>query len=199
MEPHDDGVPRPYLPLYTTFPRAGVYDIEAEHAGTRMTSQVQVYPVDEVDQPLVGSELPAAQAATPDRTFDVDPISTPAPQCPLHDVNLADVVEIVTWPGFWKMARTYWRSGCSEIVGSISKELFVRRARAYVPDVKARDVVPAPAGVRAQAISRAGALVDDFVLTRRGPIVAVRNAPSQAATSFLAIAEHVCRYVTADH
>lgn len=92
VEPHDDGVPRPYLPLYTTFPRAGVYDIEAEHAGTRMTSQVQVYPVDEVDQPLVGSELPAAQTATPDRTFDVDPICTLAPQCPLHDVNLADVV-----------------------------------------------------------------------------------------------------------
>jgi L-2-hydroxyglutarate oxidase LhgO len=115
-----------------------------------------------------------------------------------RDVNLADVVEIVTWPGFWKMARTYWRSGCSEIVGSISKELFVRRARAYVPDVTARDVVPAPAGVRAQAISRAGALVDDFVLTRRGPIVAVRNAPSPAATSSLAIAEHICRYVTAD-
>ena len=115
-----------------------------------------------------------------------------------RDVNLADVAEIVTWPGFWRMARKYWRSGCSEIVGSISKELFVRRARAYVPDVTARDVVPAPAGVRAQAISRAGALVDDFVLTRRGPIVAVRNAPSPAATSSLAIAEHICEDVTAD-
>ena len=115
-----------------------------------------------------------------------------------RDVNLADVADIVTWPGFWRMAQKYWRSGFSEIVGSISKTLFVRRARAYVPDVTARDVVPAPAGVRAQAISRAGALVDDFVLTRRGPIVAVRNAPSPAATSSLAIAEHICRDVTSD-
>lgn len=115
-----------------------------------------------------------------------------------RDVNLADVADIVTWPGFWRMAKKYWRLGFSEIVGSISKELFVRRARAYLPEVTARDVVPAPAGVRAQAISRAGALVDDFVLTRRGPIVAVRNAPSPAATSSLAIAEHICELVTAE-
>ena len=115
-----------------------------------------------------------------------------------RDLNLADVADIVTWPGFWRMARKYWRSGCSEVAGSISKQLFVRRARAYVPDVTARDVVPAPAGVRAQAISRDGALVDEFVLTRRGPIVAIRNAPSPAATSSLAIAEHICRDRTAE-
>ena len=68
----------------------------------------------------------------------------------------------------------------------------MKSARAYVPEVTVRDVVPAPAGVRAQAVDRRGNLVDDFALTRRGSIVAVRNAPSPAATSSLAIAEHIC-------
>jgi L-2-hydroxyglutarate oxidase LhgO len=109
-----------------------------------------------------------------------------------RDVNATDVAEIVTWPGFWRVALRYWRTGVSEIIGSVSREAFVKLARAYVPDVTARDVVPAPAGVRAQAVDRRGNLVDDFALTRSGAIVAVRNAPSPAATSSLAIAEHIC-------
>jgi L-2-hydroxyglutarate oxidase LhgO len=109
-----------------------------------------------------------------------------------RDVNAADVAEIVAWPGFWRVALRYWRTGISEIIGSVSKEAFVKLARAYVPDVTVRDVVPAPAGVRAQAVDRRGNLVDDFALTRSGSIVAVRNAPSPAATSSLAIAEHIC-------
>ena len=114
-----------------------------------------------------------------------------------RDINLGDVADIVGWPGFWRAARRYWRSGLSEIIGSLSKEVFVRRARAYVPDVTARDVVPAPAGVRAQAVDRQGALVDDFALTRHGAIDAVRNAPSPAATSSLAIAEYICTQLLA--
>jgi L-2-hydroxyglutarate oxidase LhgO len=109
-----------------------------------------------------------------------------------RDVNAADVAEIVAWPGFWRVALRYWRTGISEIIGSVSKEAFVKLARAYVPEVTADDVVPAPAGVRAQAVDRRGNLVDDFALTRSGSIVAVRNAPSPAATSSLAIAEHIC-------
>lgn len=92
VEPRGDGVPRPYLPLYTTFPRPGIYDITAEHDGDAMSTAVQVHPVADVDQPLVGSPLPSSDTSTPERSFDVDPICTLAPQCPLHDVNLADVV-----------------------------------------------------------------------------------------------------------
>jgi L-2-hydroxyglutarate oxidase LhgO len=109
-----------------------------------------------------------------------------------RDVNLHDLADIVGWPGFWRVAARYWRTALSEIAGSLSKGWFVSLASRYVPELTADDVVPAPAGVRAQAVDRAGNLVDDFALERRGSIVAVRNAPSPAATSSLAIAEYVC-------
>jgi L-2-hydroxyglutarate oxidase LhgO len=108
------------------------------------------------------------------------------------DFNARDVGELLGWPGFWRVAGKYWRVALAEIAGSVSKGWFVSLARKYVPDVTARDVVPAPAGVRAQAVDRSGTLVDDFSLTRSGAILAVRNAPSPAATSSLAIAEHIC-------
>ena len=109
-----------------------------------------------------------------------------------RDISPPDVADILGWPGFWRVARRYWSTGVAEIAGSLSKEYFISLARAYVPEVTARDVVPAPAGVRAQAVDRMGNLVDDFALTRSGAVVAVRNAPSPAATSSLAIAEHIC-------
>lgn len=108
------------------------------------------------------------------------------------DFNARDVGEMLGWPGFWRIAGRYWRVALAEIAGSVSKAWFVSLARKYVPDVTTRDVVPAPAGVRAQAVDRRGTLVDDFSLTRSGAIFAVRNAPSPAATSSLAIAEHIC-------
>jgi L-2-hydroxyglutarate oxidase LhgO len=77
------------------------------------------------------------------------------------------------------------------LAGSASRRLFVRRAQRYVPALTAADVVPAHAGVRAQAVDRDGGLVDDFRIHHVGAVTAVRNAPSPAATSSLAIAEHV--------
>ena len=106
--------------------------------------------------------------------------------------DLRDIADMVTWPGCWRAARTYWRSGLSEVLSSVSKSAIVRRAQAYVPEVAIQDLVPAPAGVRAQAIDRNGTLVDDFTVTRHGSVIAVRNAPSPAATSSLAIAKHIC-------
>jgi L-2-hydroxyglutarate oxidase LhgO len=75
--------------------------------------------------------------------------------------------------------------------GSVSRRAYVAEARTYVPDLTPSDVVRAPAGVRAQAVDPDGSLVDDFRITRVGVVTAVRNAPSPAATSSLAIAEHV--------
>lgn len=92
VEVHDDGVPRPYLPLMVTFPRPGLYDIEAEVAGEVLASQVQVLTPDRVEQPQVGAALPPAETATPGRSFEVDPICTATPQCPFHEVNLSDVI-----------------------------------------------------------------------------------------------------------
>ncbi len=106
-------------------------------------------------------------------------------------VSLGDLREALVWPGFRRFARQHWRTGALETAGSLSRRMFVAAARRYVPELTAADVVPGPRGVRAQALGRDGELVDDFRMTRRGNVLAVRNAPSPAATSSLAIAEHV--------
>jgi L-2-hydroxyglutarate oxidase LhgO len=109
-----------------------------------------------------------------------------------RDVSPADVRDILAWPGFRRLARRHWRTGASELYGSLSRRAFVARARSFIPELRPDDVVPAPAGVRAQAIDADGSLVDDFRITRSERIVIVRNAPSPAATSSLAIAEYIC-------
>jgi L-2-hydroxyglutarate oxidase len=106
-------------------------------------------------------------------------------------VSPRDVADAVTWPGFRRFARQHWRTGVTEMLGSLSRRRFVAAARRYVPELTVHDVVPGPSGVRAQALGRDGALVDDFRVTRRGRVLSLRNAPSPAATSSLAIAEHV--------
>jgi L-2-hydroxyglutarate oxidase LhgO len=107
------------------------------------------------------------------------------------DVNLRDLYGIARWPGMWRMAGRHWRTGVREMYGSFSKNAYMRAAMRYVPEIGAADVVRAGAGVRAQALDRDGSLVDDFRIHRMGPVTAVRNAPSPAATSSLAIAEYV--------
>lgn len=107
------------------------------------------------------------------------------------DVDWEDLRSIVAWPGFWRLARRHWRTGVAELRGSLSTRAYMRQARRYVPAIGVEDVVRSRTGVRAQAVDRDGALVDDFRITVEDGIVSVRNAPSPAATSSLAIAEHV--------
>ncbi len=106
-------------------------------------------------------------------------------------VSARDLREIAASPGFRRFARTHWRTGVAEMAGSLSSRRFVAAARRYVPELQVADVVAGPSGIRAQAMDRSGNLVDDFRINVRGPVVALRNAPSPAATSSLAIAEHV--------
>ncbi len=113
------------------------------------------------------------------------------------DFSAHDVVEALASPGFRRLVRRHWRMGLRELHGSLSRRAFVAEARSFVPELTVDDVAPAPAGVRAQAVDRDGSLVDDFRITIAGPIVLVRNAPSPAATSSLAIAEHVVRRLQA--
>jgi L-2-hydroxyglutarate oxidase LhgO len=113
------------------------------------------------------------------------------------DINFHDVKDIVTWPGFRQIAKQHWRMGMNEYAGSFSRRIFMNRARKYLPAIGNDDVVPAPAGVRAQAVDRDGTLVDDFRINHLGAVTAVRNAPSPAATSSLAIAEYVGEQVLA--
>jgi L-2-hydroxyglutarate oxidase LhgO len=114
----------------------------------------------------------------------------------LSRVRPRDVVGIVSWPGVWRMARTYWRTGVAEAVMVASRRRFVRAAARYVPAVEAIGVTGASsAGVRAQAVGRDGALVDDFVISATPGAVHVRNAPSPAATSSLALAAELVRRI----
>jgi L-2-hydroxyglutarate oxidase LhgO len=115
-----------------------------------------------------------------------------------RDISVADLGETLRCRGFRALARKHWRMGVRELRGSLSKAAFVAEARRYVPDVSAEDLVPAPAGVRAQALDPDGSLVDDFRISRVGPVTAVRNAPSPGATSSMAIAEHVVERVLGD-
>jgi L-2-hydroxyglutarate oxidase LhgO len=115
-----------------------------------------------------------------------------------RDIRLGDLVETLRWPGLRPLARAHWRTGLAEIRGSLSRRVFLAAAREFVPSLADHDVRPAPAGVRAQAVDRDGTLVDDFRIHRVGPVVAVRNAPSPAATSSLAIGEHVADLVLSD-
>ncbi|HEY3686137.1 MAG TPA: L-2-hydroxyglutarate oxidase [Streptosporangiaceae bacterium] len=111
------------------------------------------------------------------------------------DIRARDLWETLTWPGSRRLAARHWRAGVREMYGSLVKAAFIAQARRYVPELTPGDVVAAPAGVRAQAVDADGSLVDDFRINRRGPVTVVRNAPSPAATSSMAIAEHIADQV----
>jgi (S)-2-hydroxyglutarate dehydrogenase len=99
-----------------------------------------------------------------------------------------DLWEICSYKGFWLMAFKYWKMGLGEFYRSFSKRAFVTALQRLVPAIESTDLSPGGAGVRAQALSDAGALLDDFVLTRSGNSIHVLNAPSPGATASLAIA-----------
>ena len=112
-------------------------------------------------------------------------------------IRARDLAETLRSRGFRALARSHWRTGVRELRGSLSRRAFAAEAARYVPQVTAADLVPAPAGVRAQALDADGSLVDDFRIHSLGPVTAVRNAPSPGATSSLAIAEHIADVVIA--
>ena len=101
------------------------------------------------------------------------------------------------WPGTWRVARRFWRTGVQELHMAASRRAFVAACARYVPELRAADVEGGPAGVRAQAVGRDGALVDDFVLSETAGTLHVRNAPSPAATSSLALASLIADRATA--
>jgi (S)-2-hydroxyglutarate dehydrogenase len=108
-----------------------------------------------------------------------------------RSMSARDVAHIFGWPGTWRMMRGNWRAGLHELAVSRRKRLFVREAQRFVPELEPGDAVRARAGVRAQAVDRDGSLVDDFRIGRGSGVLWVRNAPSPAATSSLAIAEEL--------
>ncbi len=105
----------------------------------------------------------------------------------LSRLVLADLRSTLAWPGTYRMARTWWRTGLREMQHAVSRRGYVRDARRYIPELTQGDVVAGPAGVRAQALGRDGKLIDDFVVSETPRALHVRNAPSPAATSSLAL------------
>lgn len=106
-------------------------------------------------------------------------------------VSASDLVETLSYPGFWRLALKYWKPGFHEIARSYSKTLFVRALQRLTPEITADDLLPGGAGVRAQALAAEGRLLDDFHILHNRRTVHVLNAPSPAATSSLAIADHI--------
>jgi len=107
------------------------------------------------------------------------------------DFNVRDLASSLVFPGFWRMAAKNWRSGMDEFHRSFSKPAFVRALQRLVPEIREKDLVPGGSGVRAQALTRAGALVDDFQFVPSGRMLHVLNVPSPAATASLVIGRSI--------
>jgi (S)-2-hydroxyglutarate dehydrogenase len=108
-----------------------------------------------------------------------------------RDISVRDLADVVSFPGFWSLARRHGRAGMGEVARSMSKRLFLRSLRRLIPELELDDLVPTHAGVRAQLLERSGTLVDDFLIVRGDNAVHVCNAPSPAATSSLQIGQKV--------
>jgi L-2-hydroxyglutarate oxidase len=106
-------------------------------------------------------------------------------------VRLRDLAETARFPGTWRIARRHWRYEAGELHRSVSRSAFTDAVQRLLPGITAADLVPAPSGVRAQAVLRDGTLVDDFLIAGSGPFVHVLNAPSPAATASLPIGREV--------
>ncbi len=115
----------------------------------------------------------------------------------LVDVNLSELIEMLTYRGFWQLAHRHWRKGVQELLQSLSKRYYLRQARRLIPEVALEDLLPAPSGVRAQAVNSQGHLVDDFLVMESPRMVHVINAPSPAATSAFCIGKVVTTRVQA--
>ncbi|MDJ0691605.1 MAG: L-2-hydroxyglutarate oxidase [Xenococcaceae cyanobacterium MO_188.B32] len=111
------------------------------------------------------------------------------------DFELKDLVEVLTYPGFWKLAAKHSDEGIQEIIRSFSKAAFVRSLQRLIPEVQADDLIPTHAGVRAQALRNNGKLVDDFSIVKGQNSIHVCNAPSPAATSSIEIGKAIVEQI----
>jgi len=111
------------------------------------------------------------------------------------DFSFADMSQMITYSGFWKMASKYYRMGFGEFYRSFSKKAFVKALRKLVPEIQEDDIEPGGAGVRAQALEPDGKLVDDFRILETDKMVHVLNAPSPAATASLSIGKKIAEII----
>ncbi len=149
-----------------------------------------IYPVPDPSLPFLGVHLTRHISGD----VLVGPSALLAPSRDAYRLTTlrgVDMRSTLGWAGTHRMARRWWRTGLRELHLATSRAAFVRDAARYVPELRLDDVVTGPAGVRAQAVRRDGSLCDDFVFSHTEHALHVRNAPSPAATSALAIAAHI--------
>jgi (S)-2-hydroxyglutarate dehydrogenase len=133
-----------------------------------------IYPVPDPSLPFLGVHL----SRHVDGRVSLGPTALLTPRTPRD----------LAWPGTWRMARRWWRTGFTEIHHALSRRALAAAAADYVPEIGPRDFEGGFSGVRAQAVARDGGLVDDFVVSETERALHVRNAPSPAATSSFALA-----------
>jgi L-2-hydroxyglutarate oxidase len=151
-----------------------------------------VYPVPDPELPFLGVHVSRAI----DGRVHVGPNAVLALRREGYrwsEIDVRELAHLAAFPGFWKLARRYWKVSAGEITRSASRLALARAVSRLVPGVRARDLEPSPAGVRAQALGRDGTLYDDFVLHETPRAVHVLNAPSPAATASLVIGETIAR------
>ncbi|WP_443075247.1 L-2-hydroxyglutarate oxidase [Streptomyces sp. NBC_01483] len=151
-----------------------------------------VYPVPDPAFPFLGVHL----TRSIDGSVHIGPNAVPALAREGYGwgvVRPREVGAVLGWPGAWRMARRHWRYGAGELRRSVSKAAFTGAVRRLLPAVTPDDLIPASAGVRAQAVLRDGSLVDDFLIEEGPRTVHVLNAPSPAATASLPIGREVAR------
>lgn len=149
-----------------------------------------IYPVPDPELPFLGIHL----------TRMIDGSVTVGPNAvlgfaregyPKLSVNLRDSWEMASFPGLWKLLPGQWRNALHEFRNSLSRSSYLQECRKYCPELKVDDLQPYPAGIRAQAVSRQGELIHDFLIEQTPRMVHVCNAPSPAATSAIPIARHI--------
>ena len=107
------------------------------------------------------------------------------------DINFVDLTKVLTFPGMIKLGKKYFKTGISEMYRSLNKNVFVKEIQKLIKGVDPRDIQQIPSGVRAQAVDKAGNLVDDFLFEEGDSSLHVLNSPSPAATASLAIGESI--------
>ncbi|WP_163649578.1 L-2-hydroxyglutarate oxidase [Modicisalibacter sp. 'Wilcox'] len=181
-------------PAFTICPFRGEYYLLPPQHNTIVNHLI--YPIPDPGMPFLGVHL----------TRMIDGTVTVGPNAVLafkregyrkRDISLRDLLAMGTNPGIRRVLRSHWRAGLHEMKNSLFKGGYLEEVRKYCPSLTADDLTPYPAGVRAQAVSRDGELIDDFLFVNTARTVNVCNAPSPAATSAIPIGAHIVEKVRA--
>ena len=157
-----------------------------------------IYPVPNPDFPFLGVHF----TRMVDGSVDVGPnavLSFKREGYKKTDFAWKDFLETMTYPGFWKLAGRYTKEGLQEMIRSYRKKLFVQNVQRFMPEIQENDLIPGPAGVRAQALRHDGTLVDDFYLLSTSRMTHVLNAPSPAATASIEIGKEIVGQIKKRH